>query len=117
MLPQEFLERMKTLLQEEYPLFMNSLEGEAFKGLRINALKTEVENFFEKNPFTLREIPWTTCGFYYKEEEKPGKHPFHDAGVYYIQEPSAMAPVTFLEVKPGERVLDLCAAPDRKSVV
>ena len=115
MLPQEFLERMKTLLQEEYPLFMNSLEGEAFKGLRINALKTEVENFFEKNPFTLREIPWTTCGFYYKEEEKPGKHPFHDAGVYYIQEPSAMAPVTFLEVKPGERVLDLCAAPGGKS--
>ncbi len=115
MLPEAFLERMKELLQDEYPLFLESIEGEAYKGLRVNTLKTDVADFLQKCPYTLREIPWTTCGFYYTEEDKPGKHPFHDAGVYYIQEPSAMAPVAFLEVKPGDRVLDLCAAPGGKS--
>ena len=115
MLPEAFLDRMKELLQDEYPLFLESIEGGSFKGLRVNTLKTDVANCLEKNVFSLREIPWTNCGFYYDEEEKPGRHPFHDAGVYYIQEPSAMAPVTFLEVKPGERILDLCAAPGGKS--
>ncbi len=115
MLPEAFLNRMKELLQDEYPLFLESIGGAAFKGLRVNTLKTDVAGFLQKKVFALREIPWTSCGFYYEEETKPGKHPFHDAGVYYIQEPSAMAPVTFLEVKPGERILDLCAAPGGKT--
>lgn len=115
MLPQAFLERMKVLLQEDYPAFLESFEGEAYKGLRINTLKTDIAEFMKKSPFALQEIPWTNCGFYYGEEDKPGKHPFHEAGVYYIQEPSAMAPVTFLDAGPGERILDLCAAPGGKS--
>ena len=115
MLPEAFLERMEKLLQEEYSAFLQSFEGEPHKGLRINTLKTGVEEFLEKNSFSLGKIPWVENGFYYHAENQPGKHPFHEAGVYYIQEPSAMAPVPFLEVKPGERVLDLCAAPGGKS--
>ncbi len=63
----------------------------------------------------LTKVPWAENGYYYQPGDQPGKHPLHEAGVYYIQEPSAMAPAELLEVKPGERVLDLCAAPGGKS--
>ncbi len=64
----------------------------------------------------LSRVPWAEDGYYYEAPDQPGKHPFHEAGVYYIQEPSAMAPVGLLDVRPGERILDLCAAPGGKSV-
>lgn len=115
MLPEEFLERMKGMLGEEYPAFLHSLEGENHRALRINTRKTTVEAFLQKSPFALERVPWVENGFYYEPACQPGKHPFHEAGVYYIQEPSAMAPVVFLEIKPGERVLDLCAAPGGKT--
>ena len=60
-------------------------------------------------------MPWEANGFYYEKEDQPGKHPYHEAGVYYIQEPSAMAPAAYLDAQPGEKVLDLCAAPGGKS--
>lgn len=63
----------------------------------------------------LTEVPWARDGYYYQEGDQPGKHPYHEAGLYYIQEPSAMMPAELLDVKPGERVLDLCAAPGGKS--
>ena len=65
--------------------------------------------------FKLTPVSWERCGFYYDKTDQPGKSPLHEAGVYYIQEPSAMVAVPLLEIKPGERVLDLCAAPGGKS--
>lgn len=115
MLPEKFLERMKAMLGEEYPAFLHSLEEESHRALRVNTRKTGVEDFRKISPFALEQVPWTENGFYYENACQPGKHPFHEAGLYYIQEPSAMAPVPFLEVKPGERVLDLCAAPGGKT--
>lgn len=115
MLPKEFVERMQRMLGEEYPAFEKSYEKERLQALRVNTLKGSKEEFVKKSPFALKQVPWEENGFYYSLEDTPGKHPYHEAGVYYIQEPSAMAPVPFLEVKPGERVLDLCAAPGGKS--
>ncbi len=115
MLPKEFEERMQKMLGEEYPAFEKSYEKEKFQALRVNTLKGSKEEFAEKSPFSLKQVSWEENGFYYSPSDTPGKHPYHEAGVYYIQEPSAMAPVPFLEVKPGERVLDLCAAPGGKS--
>lgn len=115
MLPEDFLDRMKQMLGEEYPAFLQSLDGERYRGLRVNTRKTDVAEFLGKCPFDLTPVPWTENGFYYPAETPAGKHAFHEAGVYYIQEPSAMAPVPFLGVKPGDRVLDLCAAPGGKS--
>lgn len=121
MLPQEFLDRMKEMLGEEYPAFLDSYEREKYQALRINTLKTEKEAFLAKAPFTLEQVPWMKDGFYYGSADCPGKHPYHEAGVYYIQEPSAMAPVEYLmegEIaadRMGERILDLCAAPGGKS--
>ncbi len=117
MLPEKFLERMQNMLGEEYPAFLESLSGKRYRALRINPLKTEIQEGKEKLPFALSPVPWTKNGFYYEEEEQPGKHPYHEAGLYYIQEPSAMAPVPCLmeEAASPERVLDLCAAPGGKS--
>lgn len=126
MLPEKFLERMQNMLGEEYPAFLESLSGKRYRALRLNLLKTRIQEGKEKLPFTLSPVPWTKNGFYYEEEEQPGKHPYHEAGLYYIQEPSAMAPVPCLmeetamperqeePATPG-RVLDLCAAPGGKS--
>jgi len=115
MLPIAFEERMKEMLGEEYPAFLESYDKEKYQALRVNTLKVNKEAFLERSAFDLTQVPWEQNGFYYTATDTPGKHPYHEAGVYYIQEPSAMAPVPFLEVKPGERVLDLCAAPGGKS--
>lgn len=114
-LPQAFKEKMERLLGAEYRDFLESYEKERRQGLRLNLLKTSRETFEEEAPFSLTTIPWTEEGYYYGKEDRPGLHPYHEAGVYYIQEPSAMAVVSLLEPKPGERVLDLCAAPGGKT--
>lgn len=116
--PDLFLRRMQALLKTEYLDFLESLKQKPCRALRLNPLKTTKELFCSQAPFSLRPVPWEEYGFYYEEGgdgDAPGKHPFQDAGLYYIQEPSAMSPVPFLEVKPGERILDLCAAPGGKS--
>ncbi len=120
MLPEKFLERMKEMLGEEYPAFLESYEKPKRQALRINPIKGTVQEIRGKLPFSLEEIPWEKNGFCYGAEDAPGKHPYHEAGVYYIQEPSAMAPVGYLmdEMEGagvGERILDLCAAPGGKS--
>ncbi len=115
MLPQEFLDRMRQMLGEEYPAFVESYEKEKYQALRVNALKADCKRLKEEAVFSLEPVSWEPNGFYYGKEDAPGKHPYHEAGVYYIQEPSAMAPAAYLEAKPGERVLDLCAAPGGKT--
>src|SRR5699024_8892212 len=106
---------MKNLLNEEYDDFINSYRQEQSYGLRLNTLKLSKEEFLNINPFTLKKIPWVKNGFFYDHDERPGKHPFHDAGLYYIQEPSAMAVVEVMQPKPGEKILDLAAAPGGKT--
>ncbi|NOU97917.1 rRNA cytosine-C5-methyltransferase [Paenibacillus sp. LMG 31456] len=114
-LPEAFLTKMERMLGEQYSAFLASYEDTRWYGLRINTLKCSVEQFLSLSELDLKPIPWTPTGFYYREEDRPGKHPHYHAGLYYIQEPSAMAPVELLDVHPGERVLDLCAAPGGKS--
>ncbi|MGC6175253.1 RsmB/NOP family class I SAM-dependent RNA methyltransferase [Lacrimispora sp. 38-1] len=114
-LPDKFMEKMEGLLGDEYPAFLKSYEEDRALGLRINPLKAEPLEFVQDSPFLLEPVPWASEGFYYKAGERPGKHPYHEAGVYYIQEPSAMAVVELLDPKPGEKVLDLCAAPGGKT--
>lgn len=114
-LPVEFENRMQDMLQEAYPAFLRSYENEKQQSLRVNTCKGSKEEFMTKMSFWVEQIPWEQNGLYYKKEDQPGKHPWHEAGVYYIQEPSAMSPVAYLDVKPGDRVMDLCAAPGGKS--
>jgi len=116
-LPAGFLEKMKNLLDDnEYEEFLESYNKPRYYGLRINTLKISVDEFLRISPFKLEPVPWTRDGFYYQEDESPGKHPYYHAGLYYIQEPSAMLPGKILDAQPGEHVLDLCAAPGGKTV-
>lgn len=115
MLPQEFKDRMKIMLGNEYPAFLQSFESMAYQALRVNPFKGTLEDFLKKASFSLTPVPWEKNGFYYGNGDSPGKHPYHAAGVYYMQEPSAMVPAVYLDAQPGERVLDLCAAPGGKS--
>ncbi len=111
MLPQAFLDRIKTQVGEEYPHFLESLERPRAVALRFNPLKGEKPVL----PFAREDVPWEPMGCYYDPESRPGLHPYHEAGVYYLQEASAMAPVALLDPQPGEKVLDLCAAPGGKT--
>ncbi|GMK39595.1 hypothetical protein PCCS19_26490 [Paenibacillus sp. CCS19] len=114
-LPEAFVDGMRTLLGEQFDAFMASYDAPRLYGLRSNSLKIAPEQWRRQSPFQLRPIPWCETGSYYDGEDRPGKHPYYHAGLYYIQEPSAMAPVELLDVQPGHRVLDLCAAPGGKS--
>jgi NOL1/NOP2/sun family putative RNA methylase len=115
-IPPIFLKRMSGFLGEEFPAFCSALEQSPVHGLRLNTLKCSPEQFQSISPFRLgTKIPWCPSAFLLEGEERPGKHPFHLAGLYYLQDPSAMAPAELLAPQSGERVLDLTAAPGGKT--
>lgn len=115
-LPKLFEDRMRVTLGDEYDAFAATYDEEHYVSLKVNTLKIDVTTFLEKFPYPLRPVPWTADGFYYNPEDPVTKHPYFYAGLYYIQEPSAMSPVNALRPSPGEICLDLCAAPGGKSM-
>ena len=110
MLPQAFLTRMQQQLGDEYPAFLESLERP-----RAVALRFDPQKPIPSLPFVKEPVPWEPMGYYYDPQARPGLHPYHEAGVYYLQEASAMSAVALLDPQPGETVCDLCAAPGGKS--
>lgn len=114
-LPITFVHKMKEMLGEAYDSYVESFATEAYQGLRVNTSKISVEDFLKISPFQLKPVPWCKNGFYYDKKDKPAKHPYYFAGLYYIQEPSAMTTASLLPIEPGDIVLDLCAAPGGKS--
>ncbi|MFI3170957.1 MAG: RsmB/NOP family class I SAM-dependent RNA methyltransferase [Eubacteriales bacterium] len=115
-LPESFRNDMKVLLGDEYDSYLDSYQDPRWYGLRVNTMKISVEEFLRISPFELKQIPWIENGFYYDGEiDKPGKHPYYFAGLYYLQEPSAMTPANRLPIEAGDMVLDLCAAPGGKT--
>ena len=116
-LPEQFLNRMKKRLGEEYPAFLSSYEKPPVKGLRVNTLKISVEEFLQNAPFPLGEqTEWEWTGLYHTQE-KAGAFLEHFAGLYYLQEPSAMSIGDVADQYKKERVLDLCAAPGGKTTL
>lgn len=120
-LPEAFVKKMEELLGSDAEPFFESYDVERKFGLRVNPLKrenvwmAEAGTPLEEYLRGLAKVPWAKEGFYYEADMRPGRHPFHEAGAYYIQEPSAMSTAEALAPKPGERILDLCAAPGGKS--
>ncbi|MCQ5365572.1 RsmF rRNA methyltransferase first C-terminal domain-containing protein [Anoxybacillus salavatliensis] len=113
-LPEQFITKMNALLQDEAERFFATYNEEKVHGLRVNTLKVSPSTFLNISPWELEPIPFCSTGFYYRDAQ-PGKHPYHAAGLYYIQEPSAMFVAEVLAPSSGERVLDLCAAPGGKT--
>lgn len=115
-LPSEFCEKMQDLLGEEYSAYRQSMEQDSYTAVRLNTNKISLEAWDTICPFVQKQVSWTDKGRYYDSEQiQPSKHPYYYAGLYYIQEPSAMIPASLLPVQPGDRVLDLCAAPGGKA--
>lgn len=112
-LPQKFISRMKKVLGESFGDFLASYDRPPCKAIRVNALKCDVQTFRQISPFALEQVEWEPCGFYV-DEEKAGKTVLHAAGAYYVQEPSAMCAAPLLDVRKGEKVLDMCSAPGGK---
>jgi len=119
-IPALYLEQMDRLLGGEYAAFKAIYESDPIAGLRVNTLKIEPDELRERLPFNLIPLPWSDCGYQLEKDQEtgnrsPGKHPYHAAGLYYLQEPSALIAAQALDPSPGERVLDLCAAPGGKA--
>ena len=116
-LPETYIEKMKTLLGNDLDAYLASFDEDRAFGVRVNTLKCDTETFERLAEGFLSldgHVPWCKEGYYYKDSQ-PGRHPYYHAGLYYIQEPSAMFPAAAASCRPGERVLDLCAAPGGKS--
>jgi len=115
-LPLLFEEKMKRLLGNEYDDYIKCYEKPRYYGLRVNTKKISVDEFQKICPFEIWPIPWIDNGFYYDGDNvQPSKHPYYFAGLYYLQEPSAMTPANRLPIEPGDKVLDVCAAPGGKA--
>ena len=117
-LPEEFEKRMKEMLGDGYDSFISSYDDKKKTGIRVNTLKISVGDFINKFPYELIPVPWCSTGFSADSDEKYGRTALHDAGAFYMQEPSAMAvaasTASVLSLK-GAKILDLCAAPGGKS--
>ncbi len=113
-LPIDFENRMKNLLGDEFESYKNSLEEEPVRSFRVNTDKISLEDFKKINIFNTEKIPYSTTGFYF-DFDKIGNHPYHHAGMIYVQEPGAMAPAECLELESDWLVLDMCSAPGGKS--
>ena len=113
-LPKSFKQRIKEQLGDEYEAYLQSFQAKSRNGLRVNTGKLSAKEFEQLSPFGLQEVPWVPNGYIY-EGERPAVHPYYYAGLYYLQEPSAMTPASLLPIEPGDKVLDLCAAPGGKS--
>ena len=119
-LPIEFEKKMKAFLGNEWDDFLYSYDNNRFQALRFNTLKVQSPEERMRILKVLgispdKKVSWANEAYYFDENVRPGKHPYHEMGLYYIQEPSAMSAAALLAPKPGMRVLDLCAAPGGKS--
>ena len=95
MLPEAFTNRMQKMLKEEYPDFLQSYNETRNQALRLNPLKGDSGRFLDVSSFHLTPVPFAENVYYYEEEDRPGKHPYHEVGVYYIQEASTLLSKSF----------------------
>ena len=114
-LPEAFLTRMKEMLGNEYEAFLESYTRPRTFGLRLNTAKISAAEFEKIVPFPVTPIPWVKNAYFYPADVRPSRCPLYQAGLYYLQEPSAMTPASCLPAEPGDVVLDLCAAPGGKA--
>ena len=114
-LPDNYINYMQKLLGDEFSAYIDSLNSFSYHGLRVNRLKLTADEFSDFSPFKLEKIPYIDNGFIYDDNNNPAKDVYYHAGLYYLQEPSAMLPANRLPIEEGDRVLDLCAAPGGKA--
>lgn len=114
-LPKQYQENMRLLLKDDYDKYINTLNREKFNAIRINNLKITDDEFFKLIGKTLKKVPWSTSGYYIDNKEEFSKSMYYNAGLYYIQEPSAMSVSSLIPIEENDFVLDLCSAPGGKA--
>lgn len=114
-LPKAYEERMRRLLGSDFEKYVAAINTEGHRAFRVNTAKISVEEFEKINPFVTQRIPYVENGYYLLNDERIGNHPYHHAGMIYVQEPAAMMPAECIEVQPDWWVADMCAAPGGKS--
>jgi len=112
-LPQEFIAQMRELLGKEADAYFASLSRPRSRAVRITTAKANPEEVARELGLT-EQVPFAPQGYYFTGEGV-GAHPYHHAGVYYAQEPSAMLPVAAIAPYLTGNILDLCAAPGGKT--
>lgn len=115
MLPDKFEERMKNLLGDEWESFAAAMSEDAVRGVRVNRIKIDPTIYKDGQDERLKPIPYYSDGFYFCSDESAGVLPEHHAGIFYMQDPGAMASLAAIDIPRGARVLDMCAAPGGKS--
>lgn len=111
-LPEDFISRMRLQLGDELTAFLHTLDEQPVRGIRMNPLKpTEINKEMKAGG----PVPWAKNGYYLESDSAAGAMILHETGAFYIQEPGAMMPAAVLDARPGEKILDLCAAPGGKS--
>lgn len=113
-LPTAYRERMQALLGNEFTEYEHALCEPPVRAFRVNTDKISAADFSKLDTFSDGRIPYVENGFYLSAE-KIGAHPYHHAGMLYVQEPAAMAPASCIDIQPDWHVLDMCAAPGGKS--
>ena len=116
-LPVKYIDDMKELLGEEFDEYVESLGKRHVSGLRVNNLKISNEELLKLLGKDMKKVPWIENVYYTNEDDRLSKSPLYHAGLYYLQEPSAMTTASLSGVRPGDKVLDLCAAPGGKSTL
>ena len=114
-LPIDFVNRMEQDLGPDFHAFLRSYDENKISALRFNPIKADEAAVEAMAGIIKEQVDWSPNGYYYDDESRPGLHPYHQAGVFYIQDASAQLPVEMLAPKPGDYCLDLCAAPGGKS--
>lgn len=116
LLPEKFEIRMKNMLKTEYSDFLRALtDTPVYSGIRVNTKKKDAGEYIKREFGKLENIPWCADGFYADKSQISGRHPYHTAGLFYFQEPSAMSVVSAFSVNKDDYILDLCAAPGGKA--
>ena len=112
---QEYLDEVKAVLKEDYEAYIEALQQPAVRGFRVNTLKIDPDSFFSLTGWQCRPTPFAANGFYLDDDLPVSRQNAYAAALFYMQEPSASASVTWMDPKPGMKILDLCAAPGTKS--
>ncbi len=115
-LQDKFTDEMKRILQDEYADFLQALNQKPRRSIRFNPLRLNDFDFASSEFSKLEPVSWSELGYYIEDNFEASFHPYYAAGLYYLQEASAMAPVNHMPLKRGMKVLDLCSAPGGKTL-
>ncbi|MBU0758299.1 MAG: NOL1/NOP2/sun family putative RNA methylase [Nanoarchaeota archaeon] len=117
----KFEKHFREIFRDNYDEFMKFSLTYLRRSIRVNTVKAsiaKVKKSLESKGWMLEQVPWCKEGFWISH--KTGRRDIGCTrefllGYFYVQEAASLIPPVVLQPKPGELVLDMCAAPGSKS--